>query len=364
MRLAALDGWRGLCAMLVAVYHFNTATDFSFSTFIRNSFLFVEFFFVLSGLVICHAYANRIHNVADWWAYIIKRTGRLWPLHIVLLLAMIPIAIAESVVAGGSEDGRFTISAFIANIFLVHALGLFETETWNFVSWSISVEFYTCILFGLVCVFSRPKLWLYALISLAGALVVWQYSNLEDTYSWALFRGIYSFFLGCCMYLLFIRVQERWGSPFKGGFATLVELAALGSVVWFLIWGVNHSNMILAPCLFAMVVWVYAFEAGQVSTLLKTSLIQNLGLYSYSIYLIHGVLVTSVKGGLFAVEKLFGVSVLADFEGIKIIDFGSTIANLGATAGFVVFLYIISKYSYHHIESPWRHRIAAWASKS
>ena len=62
----------------------------------------------------------------------------------VLLVSMLPIAIAEYLILNANGE-RFSVDALLANIALIHALGLFETETWNFVSWSISVELYTRI---------------------------------------------------------------------------------------------------------------------------------------------------------------------------------------------------------------------------
>ena len=57
-RFAALDSWRGIAALLVALLHFRFLGHFYSLDFVRNSWLFVDFFFVLSGFVITHAYAD------------------------------------------------------------------------------------------------------------------------------------------------------------------------------------------------------------------------------------------------------------------------------------------------------------------
>ena len=65
VRFEVLDAWRGIAALLVAVYHFQTMHHAAFLPFVRNSYLFVDFFFVVSGFVIAHAYAGRLETRRD-----------------------------------------------------------------------------------------------------------------------------------------------------------------------------------------------------------------------------------------------------------------------------------------------------------
>jgi hypothetical protein len=51
-RFEALDGWRGICACLVVLFHFHGFSPIYSVELVRNSYLFVDFFFVLSGFVI------------------------------------------------------------------------------------------------------------------------------------------------------------------------------------------------------------------------------------------------------------------------------------------------------------------------
>lgn len=53
----------------------------------RNAYLFVDFFFVLSGFVIASTYQERIAGGFSVWRFMLLRLGRLYPLHIAVLVA-------------------------------------------------------------------------------------------------------------------------------------------------------------------------------------------------------------------------------------------------------------------------------------
>jgi len=92
-----LDSWRGIAALLVAIFHLNVYSAIYPLDFIRNAYLFVDFFFVLSGFVITHSYAGRLGTLEDLGSFAVKRLGRLWPLHVVVLLAFVAVESAKAV---------------------------------------------------------------------------------------------------------------------------------------------------------------------------------------------------------------------------------------------------------------------------
>ena len=98
-RFVALDGWRGVCAVIVALHHCHAAGYIEGLPLLRNAFLFVDFFFVLSGFVLAHAYRDRLATMEGAATMLWRRFARLWPLHAVTLLAMIALELAFETVS-------------------------------------------------------------------------------------------------------------------------------------------------------------------------------------------------------------------------------------------------------------------------
>ena len=66
IRFVALDSWRDLSALLVAVHNAGYSS---------SAFLFVDFFFVLSGFVITHAYMTKLEMRLDMYSFVLRQTA-------------------------------------------------------------------------------------------------------------------------------------------------------------------------------------------------------------------------------------------------------------------------------------------------
>src|SRR4051812_8399668 len=98
----ALDSFRGLFALAVAIYHAHALHTFTELRFFRNADYFVSFFFVLSGFVLCHSYGRRLGNWKQVGTFALTRTFRLYPLHLALLAFALTI---ECVKVWGEHRG-------------------------------------------------------------------------------------------------------------------------------------------------------------------------------------------------------------------------------------------------------------------
>ena len=64
-RFQALDALRGVAALTVMGFHFQGTLPALSNEITRSSWLFVDFFFVLSGFVLAPAFLSRLAGASD-----------------------------------------------------------------------------------------------------------------------------------------------------------------------------------------------------------------------------------------------------------------------------------------------------------
>src|SRR3546814_7076460 len=131
-RFDALDSWRGICALAVALFHFPVLGVRAFPL-VSHAYVFVDFFFVLSGFVIAYGSEQKLAAGGDRWRFILKRFGRLWPLHVAVLALFVAVAIVRGQV---NADERHSVAAIFTNLAMIQGLGVHSDLTWNGPSWS------------------------------------------------------------------------------------------------------------------------------------------------------------------------------------------------------------------------------------
>jgi peptidoglycan/LPS O-acetylase OafA/YrhL len=155
-RFVALDAWRGIAALMVALYRLEADGWLYSLPFIRNAYLFVDFFFVLSGFVIAHAYLGRLGTGTSQMVFLVRRFGRVWPLHAFLLALFVSFELGRGLLwyaRSGSFDAFAGARAPIPILWdglLLQTLGFTGPTLWNTPAWSISTEFWTYCLFALL----------------------------------------------------------------------------------------------------------------------------------------------------------------------------------------------------------------------
>lgn len=379
-RFAALDGWRGICAALVALYHVEVigeiyAGHFRNLAVISNAYLFVDFFFVLSGFVIAHTYQSRIASAEDFLAFAIRRFGRVWPLHMVVLLAFIALELAKLLAhARGIAtetapfSGSFTVPAIITNIFLVHSFGLHTELTWNQPSWSIGVEFYTYLVFAVLVLVWRGRIAaVSALTASAGVLIVaaCSHNSMRTTFDYGFFRCLCGFFVG-------VLVHQLYRSGWRLRIAPAIDPTALefGVVLVAMIFvSVADARPIslLSPLIFGAAVYVFARERGAVSRLLLTRPFRAAGAWSYSIYMTQAFLLIVIARIIRLLQAQLGGAnrIEATVEGFRqpLLWFGGDWSADALVLVYLVLLLAIASVTYRFIENPGRAFFNALATR-
>lgn len=364
MRFSALDGWRGIAAIFVALYHLEFYNHIQDSAFLRNSYLFVDFFFILSGFVISHAYTDRLKNLLQIKEFIILRVARLWPLHLFVLALFVLLEIVKLVlfqIGGWGADvppftNQFSSYSLFTNIFLLQSLNIHNSLSWNFPSWSISVELYTYVVFAVVIGISNKykillKYSYFLVIVMSLIILFFSVESINDaTYKNGVFRCFIGFFLGSICYQLYTRVTN-----IKIPAATIVEAFLVLAIIAFIVLAGSNKYSLLAPVVFSVAIFFFAFEQGFISKLLKNKYIQNLGVWSYSIYMLHAFIVLLIGRSINVFEQIMNDSytvqhVINESENIELFYILNLYVMDVLTFFYIVFLIFIASLSYRYIE--------------
>ena len=151
-RIAALAGARAFPPLMIVAYHFSEGHHYSgfrpFDLWATRGYLWVEFFFVLSGFILTHVYWPRLPDLSNrsgYLAFLRARLIRLYPLHLFLLLLLLAMVLGlKALGAYGGYLSIFdipyhqdiTVKGFWLSLLLLHGWNTMERLTWNGVSWS------------------------------------------------------------------------------------------------------------------------------------------------------------------------------------------------------------------------------------
>jgi peptidoglycan/LPS O-acetylase OafA/YrhL len=331
-----LDSIRGIAALSIVVHHFVISRTFIAAfpekawidvAYFHNAWLFVDLFFVLSGMVISLGYVQADLDDFSPREFLVRRLARIYPLHIVTLLAMLILRLAKLGLVGAGllhvPPADFEVNnaySFFLNVFLLQSLGFIDYLSWNGPSWSISTEFYTYLLFGAVLLCaqrlgSRRSFYAASLLLAAGSwfvIVVWLGKHsLEFHYDFGLIRCVMSFFIGVLTVKI---VSDRPHITGRTMQATLQLAALLACVVVVCLVGSYPELSLGAPLVFALLLGsLMAFPvAWPLPGVLAATPLVWLGKRSYSIYMVHAavLLVLEYAVSAFGPQRLQKLDVL------------------------------------------------------
>lgn len=351
-KLLALESLRGFAALAVVLHHFHYGSVLTENAFVRHSYLMVDFFFVLSGYVIALNYADRLSSASDVIRFQRRRFWRLYPLHLFTLFIFLGIECLKyvfqqrtSIVANDPAFVTNDAEAFFANLFLLQGLVLHKT-TFNAPSWSISVEFWTYLVFALMVVLFRFRaLWCLLLVLIAGLiLLAIEGGHLETDPIFAIIRCIYAFFLGALATTCRIRFPQSIVMPIAAAALILIVVA-----VW--IFGGSRAEILFPPMFAGAIVAAADLkESDGLRRFLERPIFVWLGTVSYSVYLTH-----AIVGWLVTQSLRFGLNMPTKMD-----TDGSTMLVLDNGTGTVVTLFTValvlafSALTYRFIENPFR----------
>jgi peptidoglycan/LPS O-acetylase OafA/YrhL len=358
-RFEALDAMRGICALLVVLFHVPVYHALKDVAAFANLQFCVDMFFALSGFVLCHAYGQRLDNGAAGIRFTVMRFARLWPLHVVMLALFVGLELGKFVFSRAANSFALDSQAFapghapweiVTNLLFLQSFGLHSGLTWNGPAWSAALEFYVSILFAfIVMLFPRRRYDVFlGLCVAAGALLLTVSPNtLFVSADWGILRTMFSFFAGCLVHDLRLRSGDRLKAP------NFWEACCAIVVVAFAVTTPSGGWQFAFPLAAMIAIYVFSYDQGAISTVLRSPALQKLGLWSYSIYMIHIFLFQVMKMGVSFIGQKAHLDLVGWHNGDKLMLLGTPEqALVPALVLSVVLVVPLAALSYRWIEKP------------
>ncbi|MCK5727349.1 MAG: acyltransferase [Thiotrichaceae bacterium] len=352
-RFEALDAFRGLAALFMVVFHLHLIGSVTETSFFKGSFIFVEFFFVLSGFVLTHGYGFKKN--LQFSTFMKARFFRLYPLHLFIFVVFIILEIFKFIAYYYGNflfnDMPFSkgtaISEIIPNILLLQSWTPYTNYlSFNSPSWSISIEFYLyALLFLSITLLGSIKKILWTVVPIIAFYLIAIESDLLVS---SVLRGLSCFFGGALTYLLYRQIAH-WQPPKLLG--NLLEIMVLVAVIITVQTQFQFQySAIVASLLFYIVTLIFAFESGCLSKLLKVNIFQYLGRISYSIYMTHSAIIFCVTSIVFLIQKITKTDLTLMVGHNRFLDLGSTTINNLIVILTIALVIVASHFTYKYIE--------------
>jgi peptidoglycan/LPS O-acetylase OafA/YrhL len=302
-RFDQLDGLRGISCLMVLIYHLEKyyTPEFIHNFFlVREGYIFVDVFFVISGFVIAHNY-NSISSLNQYLNFIKKRFKRLYPLLFFSACFYLIFYIFRDFLFKNGYEFLFNfnesqisndIRDFFETILLTNSSPLLGTSIGvNSPSWSISAEMICYIFFGALTIINKKPIVKFFTIIICVFILI----NISDSYSvtkdYGFIRAMIGFNCGNLVYGIFKKWEPFVLNFFPKYFISFIKLLGLSlfllNMFFFNLGIYSHIlNTIITPIILSL--FILSLVIGEQSNNILTGrTIQYLGTISYSFYLNH-----------------------------------------------------------------------------
>lgn len=378
--LSNLTPLRGIAALLTVIYHVDLLIGgggdmlikYSHSMLLNRMYLMVDFFFILSGFIMCHVYGEMFAVSVKYEAFkkfTIARFARVYPLHLVMLLYTIILWFVSAQAGIPKVPVLQTANnwlSIITNLLLVQSMNLHNWFSWVHASWSISVEWWAYMIFPfLVPLFIRLSSLGKAIIALScfiGYLVITFYivpivtvpvelpfvklnpasHSINVSYQFGFLRCLCGFILGMTMYQGF---KAGWAKKILGNGYALTVLVLASFTCMHL-----DAPDIFTVSFFPLILLCGAYGSNGIDKVFATRALQKLGDLSFTIYLVHQPLLYTIGSINTYLHPVIQGS-LASGPPPKPAMFFGWMACLAVIALSIIISYFINRF----VELPARH---------
>ena len=338
--MRSLEGLRFLSSSAIVMYHFVPYVVTVRS--LEKLGIAVDLFFVISGIVIANHHAGKVSGPLEYFEFMKRRLARIYPLHLATLTFYVGIGLLLILgLIHVAEPAKYDFAELLPNLLLAHAWTPNSVISFNYVSWSISAEFFVYLLFpAILWVVGRGiPLGLCAVgLALAMAIAISHMVLNVDlvNLNWRLgiVRALPSFAFGVFLSCYRVEISRLLGTAaWRVGFHTLLALTVVLVIA-------GASNYVLLACVYGVVGCAFVCDLSNQRTFASWGPLSSLGPLTYSIYMLHPVVATVLLAAV--LPKLLGGSRVAMVAAVCV----STIATLA-----------LAVISYRYFEEPLRRRI-------
>lgn len=292
----------------------------------------VVFFHVLSGFTLAYIYPQ-LNGRAQVFRFWLARIGRIWPVHIFILALFVVF------IPGPQAFDTAWWWCLAAHATLTQCWFPFTniSTAFNGPAWTLSTEFALYLLFPLLIQRWR-KIWCWALPafflmalglvifttylgSLAGPLRI---SSVHFIYIHPVMR-LFEFSAGMTLALFWRKAFDRYRPGISLG--TALELCALGlgltamlgspaAVAFFkvqislgVVWSIWLERMLFPLIPYACLIMIFSLNKGWISRAFSSRWLVYLGELSFSLYLVHTLLIKLMMSDVSTPLRAWGVSV-------------------------------------------------------
>lgn len=360
-----LTGCRGWAALLVVWVHLFMASGISqWSFFGRAGHYVVPFFFVLSGFALTHRYYGYRFYLA---AFLKERFFRLLPLHWITLLLFIPFYIYFNLDKNIDNFlSRENLQNLGLNLLLLQSVTAYTYPfSFNYPSWSVSTEFYTCLCMGLLFLCVRKTAWRMVAALLIVGLTLYKTPLYYPHLSRHMWLCMQCFFTGVLTYGFYLLLLRRKHLPVWLTF--LLELGAAGLLYELVIRRqYQYSGFIFGFFILLLALLEHSRQNANGKGALFWTFLRHpqslaLGRMAYSIYLIHAGVLALIKWLFVSIfrEETAAFVFYKNVQGLSVLgyDFSSFTLNslfaigaLGVVVGFACLCYL-------WVERPMRNKV-------
>lgn len=296
-QIDALTGIRGIAALWVMLLHLQYYRPHGVlgmpgvRHLIGDGWLAVDLFFVLSGFIMMHVHGREFiaPTLARARRFYALRLIRIYPVHFVVLLLHVPLLLLALRIGAEVSHSAFSTRSFVLSLFLLNGWGFAGSEGWNVPSWSVSSEWFAYLLFPIMAaVVHRVRTLRGVLISGAVILVsAWLVGGIVSHWVkfmlpfWGvLVRVTTEFCLGCLAYRFF-------RTPLEPKAAERLAELSLATIVIVSLLALPATSNVLTIAAFVTLVVGLSRASGLLGSALKSRIAVYLGRISYSVYIVH-----------------------------------------------------------------------------